>query len=180
MGQFIEQVERNNRLQVQELSYKKQVQLQKEEAKRQREAEKQQKLLYNQLLIDTQVFFNNLIEKIYNEKNYKKAYIYLFNNYHDLTKKYIKIQLETLEECEKNKYIVQCKTLFEKINNKYYNNFNKINSMTKNEIQKKKTVKTQQKATLGQHAIAASLGIATGFIWGVLGSGKKKRRGYKF
>lgn len=179
MGQFIEQVEKNNRLQVQELSYKKQVQKQKEETKRKREKEKEQKILYNQLLIDTQTYFNNLIEKVYNEKNYKKAYIYLFNNYHILTKNYIKIQLETLEECEKNKYIIQCKNIFEKTNNKYYSNFNKINNMTKNEIQKKKTTKTQKQATLKQHAIAACLGIATGFLWGVLGSGKKKRRGYK-
>lgn len=179
MGQFIEQIEKNNRLQVQELSYKKQVQKQKEEAKRQREAEKRQKILYNQLLIDTQVFFNNLIEKVYNEKNYKKAYIHLFNNYYILTKNYIKIQLETLEECDKNKYIIQCKNIFEKINSKYYNNFNKINNITKNEIQKKKTTKTKKQATLAQHATAACLGIATGFIWGVLGSGKKKRRGYK-
>ena len=179
MGAFIEQIEKNNRLQVQELSYKKQLQRQKEEAKRQREKEKEQKILYNQLSIDTQVFFNNLIEKVYNEKNYKKAYIHLFNNYHILTKNYIKIQLETLEECEKNKYILQCKNIFEKINSKYYNNFNKINNMTKNEIQKKKTTKTQQKTTFTQHAAAAGLGIATGFIWGVLGSGRKKRRGYK-
>ena len=179
MGAFIEQVEKNNRLQVQELSYKKQVQKQKEEVKKQREAEKQQKILYNQLLIDTQVFFNNLIEKVYNEKNYKKAYIFLFNNYYNLTENYIKMQLETLEEYEKNKYIIQCKNIFEKINNKYYNNFNKINNMTKNEIQKKKTTKTHKQATLGQHATAACLGIATGFIWGVLGSGKKKGRGYK-
>lgn len=165
MGAFIEQVEKNNRLQVQELSYKKQVQKQKEEAKRQREAEKRQKILYNQLLIDTHIYFNNLIENVYNEKNYKKAYIHLFNNYYNLTENYTKMQLKTLEECEKNRYILQCKNIFEKINSKYYNNFNKVNNMTKNEIQKKKTTKTHKQATLGQHITAACLGIATGFIW---------------
>ena len=187
MGAFIEQVEKNNRLQVQNLSYKKQVQLQKEEARKKREKEKEKKQDIYYLLIGFEkyidiIFLNNYYRHINN--NFQKLYINLLKNKHDYINDYIKnkaINQLNYSSYELDLFYIIFNNIYEKLNNKYYNNTKKIENIenSKKTTPKKKTVKTKKQATLAQHATAACLGIATGFIWGVLGSGKKKRRGYR-
>ena len=174
MGQFIEQIEKNNRLQVQNLSYKKQVQLQKEEAKRKREQEKEKKqdilyiLIGFEKYIDT-VFLNNYYK--HNKKDFQKLYINLLKNKHNYINDYIKTQAINqlnFTSYELDLLYIKFNNIYEKINNKYFNNTKKINTLEntgKKTTQKKKTTKTHKQATLTQHATAACLGIATGFVW---------------
>ena len=187
MGAFIEQVEKNNRLQVQELSYKKQVQKQKEEARKKREKKQEKKeeiyylLIGFEKYIDT-IFLNNYYK--HNKKDFQKLYVNLLKNKHNYINDYIKnqaINQLNFSSYELDLLYIKFNNIYEKLNNKYYNNTKKIENIenSKKTIPKKKTTKTKKQATLTQHATAACLGIATGFIWGVLRSGKKKRRGYK-
>lgn len=173
MGAFIEQVEKNNRLQVQNLSYKKQVQLQKEEARKKREKEKEKKhdifyvLVGFEKYIDT-IFLNNYYK--HNKKDFQKLYINLLKNKHDYINNYIKnqaINQLNFSSYELDLLYIKFNNIYEKLNNKYFNNTKKIENIENNNktTQKKKTVKKKKQATLMQHITAASLGIATGFFW---------------
>lgn len=174
MGAFIEQIEKNNRLQVQNLSYKKQVQLQKEEARKKREKKQEKKEDIYYLLIGFEkyidvVFLNNYYR--HNKKDFQKLYINLLKNKHDYINNYIKnqaINQLNFSSYELDLLYIKFNNIYEKINNKYYNNTKKIENIENNKktIPKKKTTKKHKKqATLAQHATAACLGIATGFIW---------------
>lgn len=174
MGTFIEQVEKNNRLQVQNLSYKKQVQLQKEEAKRKREKEKEKKQDILYILIGFEkyidvIFLNNYYK--HNKKDFQKLYINLLKNKHNYINDYIKqqaINQLNFTSYELDLLYIKFNNIYEKTNNKYYNNTKKIENIenSKKTIPKKKTVKKHKKqATFTQHATTACLGIATGFFW---------------
>ena len=173
MGEFINQVQKNNSLQLQQLSYKKEIQQQKALEKRKREKEKGKKqdiyylLIGFEKYIDT-IFLNNYYK--HNKKNFQKLYINLLKNKHNYINDYIKnqaINQLNFTSYELDLLYIKFNNIYEKLNNKYYNNTKKIENIENNKktTTKKKTTKTKKQATLTQHATAACLGIATGFFW---------------
>lgn len=186
MGTFVEQIEKNNRLQVQNLSYKKQVQLQKEEARKKREKEKEKKENIKALKIGCNVYFNNIFNNNYNSFNYKNIYTYLIKNRNDYINNYIiEIDLKNQDftQYEKDLLYFEFLKIYDSLNNKYYSNYKKIENIE--EIEEESEEETPQKnkilniiINIFLHVLAAFIGICTGFLFGICTGEKSKKRRY--
>ena len=166
MGAFIEQVEKNNRLQVQSLSYKKQVQIQKEEARKKREKEKEKRENIKALKIGCNVYFNNILNNNYNDYNYKNIYTYLIKNRNDYINNYIieiDLKKQDFTQYEKDLLYFEFLKIYDSLNNKYYSNYKKIENIE--EIEEEKEEETPQKINILIYIIYAFFGIIGGFLW---------------
>lgn len=166
MGEFINQVQKNNSLQLQQLSYKKEIQQQKALEKRKRKKEKEKKENIKALKIGCNVYFNNIFNNNYNNFNYKNIYTYLIKNRNDYINNYIieiDLKKQDFTQYEKDLLHFEFLKIYDSLNNKYYSNYKKIENVEG--IEEEKEEETPQKINILIYIIYAFLGIIGGFLW---------------